>query len=58
MEVNNSYVLVVGASIVDILGFSRSKYTEKDSIPGNIKISLGGVCLYLFLEMMNKEEIY
>lgn len=44
MKVNNSYVLVLGASIVDILGFSRSKYTEKDSIPGNIKISLGGVC--------------
>ncbi|SFU28243.1 pfkB family carbohydrate kinase [Clostridium sp. DSM 8431] len=44
MKDNNSYALVLGASIVDILGFSRSKYTEKDSIPGNIKISLGGVC--------------
>lgn len=44
MKDNNSYVLVLGASIVDILGFSRSKYTQKDSIPGNIKISLGGVC--------------
>ena len=44
MKDNNSYVLVLGASIVDILGFSRSKYKEKDSIPGNIKISLGGVC--------------
>ncbi|MGG7176175.1 carbohydrate kinase family protein [Clostridium paraputrificum] len=44
MKDNNSYVLVLGASIVDILGFSRSNYTEKDSIPGSIKISLGGVC--------------
>ena len=44
MKDNNSYVLVLGASIVDILGFSRSTYKQKDSIPGNIKISLGGVC--------------
>lgn len=44
MKDNNPYVLVLGASIVDILGFSRSTYTQKDSIPGNIKISLGGVC--------------
>ena len=44
MKDNNSYVLVLGASIVDILGFSWSNYTEKDSIPGSIKISLGGVC--------------
>lgn len=44
MKDNNSYVLVLGASIVDILGFSKSTYTIKDSIPGRIKISLGGVC--------------
>ncbi|WP_288480200.1 carbohydrate kinase family protein [Clostridium thermobutyricum] len=44
MTNNDSYILVMGASIVDILGFCRNKYTEKDSIPGNIKISLGGVC--------------
>ncbi|MGL4772150.1 MAG: carbohydrate kinase family protein [Clostridium sp.] len=44
MKTKDSYVLVIGASIVDIIGFSRSKYKEKDSIPGNIKISLGGVC--------------
>lgn len=44
MKDNNSYVLVLGASIVDILGFSKSTYTQKDSIPGKIKISLGGVC--------------
>lgn len=40
----DSYVLVIGASIVDILGFSRNTYKGKDSNPGNIKISLGGVC--------------
>lgn len=44
MKDDNSYVLVLGASIVDILGFSKSTYTERDSIPGKIKISLGGVC--------------
>lgn len=40
----DSYILVIGASIVDILGFSRNTYKGKDSNPGNIKISLGGVC--------------
>ncbi|MGL5414615.1 MAG: carbohydrate kinase family protein [Clostridium sp.] len=40
----DSYILVMGASIVDILGFCRNDYKQKDSIPGNIKISLGGVC--------------
>lgn len=44
MTVNNGYVLVLGASIVDILGFTSYKYRKKDSNPGNIKISLGGVC--------------
>lgn len=44
MKSSSSYVLVMGASIVDIIGFSRAKYNERDSIPGNIKISLGGVC--------------
>ncbi|MGL4873633.1 MAG: carbohydrate kinase family protein [Clostridium sp.] len=41
---NDSYILVMGASIVDILGFCKNNYKQKDSIPGNIKISLGGVC--------------
>ncbi|MCF0148854.1 MAG: bifunctional hydroxymethylpyrimidine kinase/phosphomethylpyrimidine kinase [Clostridium sp.] len=41
---NNPYILVLGASIVDIIGFSRKKYYKRDSIPGQIKISLGGVC--------------
>lgn len=41
---NNPYILVLGASIVDIIGFSRKKYYQRDSIPGQIKITLGGVC--------------
>jgi pseudouridine kinase len=41
---NNPYILVLGASIVDIIGFSGKKYNGRDSIPGHIKISLGGVC--------------
>lgn len=44
MKSDNAYVLVLGASIVDILGFSQNTYKQKDSIPGKIKISLGGVC--------------
>ncbi|MBF8984085.1 carbohydrate kinase family protein [Lutibacter sp. B2] len=38
------YVLVFGASVVDILGFSSVKYRPYDSTPGNIKMSFGGVC--------------
>lgn len=41
---NNSYVLVLGISIIDILGFCGNKYKPSDSIPGNIKVSFGGVC--------------
>lgn len=41
---NDSYVLVIGASIVDIIGLGKKKYRQNDSIPGKIKISLGGVC--------------
>lgn len=41
---NSPYILVLGASIVDIIGFSKDNYHGRDSIPGNIKISLGGVC--------------
>ena len=40
----NPYILVLGASIVDVIGFSKNKYYKRDSIPGSIKISLGGVC--------------
>lgn len=38
------YVLVMGPSIVDIIGFSKENYKSKDSIPGKIKITFGGVC--------------
>lgn len=41
---NNPYILVLGASIVDIIGFCKKEYHGRDSIPGRIKISLGGVC--------------
>lgn len=41
---SNPYILVLGASIVDIIGFSNENYQRRDSIPGKIKISLGGVC--------------
>lgn len=38
------YVLVFGASVVDIFGFSCCNYTAYNSNPGKIKISFGGVC--------------
>ena len=44
MNNNNPYILVLGASIVDIIGFSKREFKAKDSNPGAIKISLGGVC--------------
>ena len=44
MKENSPYILVLGASIVDIFGFCRKSYVSQDSIPGNIKISFGGVC--------------
>lgn len=37
------YVLVVGASIIDIVGFSSVNYRPQTSNPGRIKVSLGGV---------------
>ncbi|MCT4508304.1 MAG: carbohydrate kinase family protein [Tepidibacter sp.] len=41
---NQPYILVFGASVVDIFGFCSSCYKPYDSTPGNIKISFGGVC--------------
>ncbi|MGL4534824.1 MAG: carbohydrate kinase family protein [Fusobacteriaceae bacterium] len=38
-----SYILVFGASIVDIFGFCGTCYKQSDSIPGEVKISFGGV---------------
>lgn len=40
---NNPYILVFGASVVDMFGFCRSSYKSHDSIPGKVKISFGGV---------------
>lgn len=40
----NDYLLVLGASIMDIFGFSTSNYRAYNSTPGKIKISFGGVC--------------
>ena len=44
MNDNNPYRFVLGASIVDIFGFCGRSYAQRDSIPGHIKISFGGVC--------------
>ncbi|MDU6877301.1 carbohydrate kinase family protein [Clostridium tepidum] len=41
---NKPYVLVIGASVVDIFGFSCCDYKAYNSNPGKIKISFGGVC--------------
>lgn len=41
---NSPYILVIGASIIDITGFSAVKYRSHNSNPGCIKVSMGGVC--------------
>ncbi|MCY6353766.1 carbohydrate kinase family protein [Clostridium sp. ZS2-4] len=41
---NEPYILVFGASIVDIFGFSSVNYRPYNSTPGSIKMSFGGVC--------------
>lgn len=38
-----SYMLVLGASVVDIFGFTYSNYTSHNSNPGSVKVSFGGV---------------
>ncbi|MBN2259873.1 MAG: carbohydrate kinase family protein [Clostridiales bacterium] len=38
------YILVLGASIIDITGFTTVKYSSHNSNPGCIKVSMGGVC--------------
>lgn len=40
----DSYVVVFGASVVDIFGFSTSRYRSHNSTPGKVKMSFGGVC--------------
>lgn len=39
-----SYVLVLGVSVYDIFGFADQNYREKDSNPGRVGVSFGGVC--------------
>jgi len=41
---NGKYILVLGASVVDIFGFCDNTYASHDSIPGRIKMTFGGVC--------------
>lgn len=41
---NEPYILVFGASVVDIFGFCGCTYRPCDSVPGCIKMSFGGVC--------------
>jgi pseudouridine kinase len=41
---SDGYVVVFGASVVDIFGFSESKYRPYNSTPGRVKMSFGGVC--------------
>lgn len=40
----SKYVVVFGASVVDIFGFSKKKYRSFNSTPGHVKMSFGGVC--------------
>jgi len=41
---NKDYVVVFGASVVDIFGFSTKKYRPYNSTPGQVRMSFGGVC--------------
>lgn len=43
-DINKPYVLVFGASIVDITGFCSVSYIPFNSNPGRVRISYGGVC--------------
>ncbi|SHE73163.1 carbohydrate kinase family protein [Clostridium fallax] len=38
------YLLVIGASVIDIFGFSKATYRSHNSTPGRVKLSYGGVC--------------
>lgn len=38
------YILVFGASIYDIFGFTDDNYRTHDSNPGRVRVSFGGVC--------------
>ena len=41
---SESSLLVIGASVIDIFGFSKKKYRQYNSTPGKVKLSYGGVC--------------
>lgn len=38
------YILVYGVSVYDIFGFTNQAYRDKDSNPGSVRVSFGGVC--------------
>ena len=40
---SNSYIAIVGGANMDIQGFPYEKFIPRDSNPGKIKVSLGGV---------------
>ncbi|WP_142415717.1 carbohydrate kinase family protein [Hathewaya massiliensis] len=44
MSTKESYMLVLGASVVDIFGFCVENYIKCNSTPGRVKMSFGGVC--------------
>lgn len=44
MNENEPYILVFGVSIYDIFGFTTNNYRKRDSNPGKVRISYGGVC--------------
>lgn len=41
---NKPYMLVFGVSVYDIIGFTYNNYHGKDSNPGSVRVSFGGVC--------------
>ncbi|MFX0548581.1 carbohydrate kinase family protein [Hathewaya histolytica] len=43
MNKSEPYVLVLGASVVDMFGFCIEKYSKCNSTPGEVKMSFGGV---------------
>lgn len=40
---NNEDIIIIGGSNIDIQGFSNNKLIQKDSNPGEVKLSVGGV---------------
>lgn len=44
MNEDKPYILVFGVSVYDIFGFASNNYKKRDSNPGKVKVSYGGVC--------------